>query len=375
MSDNATRLITVAIHTYDRALALKNTLEREGLSVTLQNVNLSNPVVSAGVRVRIHENDLPLALRIIENPEIFPHETVDNKEKTPVILMPIDFSHYSEHAALIAFQLADRHKASIHLLHSYMDPMYTNRVQLSDVLSFDEQSSDIDNRQMIMNEANRQMELFCAGLISKIKEGLLPAVRFTSEIVEGLPEESINQYARTHAPLMIVMGTRGAETKEREVVGSVTAEVLDTCRTPIFTVPESIDVASVAALKSVIFFSNFDQEDILALDLLFRMMPYNSLNVTLVKLPGKKYDNASAEYALTRLGEYCRKHYPQHHFFIDNLSVSAIDEDFSRIASSNENNLIAVPNKKKNIIARLFNPGIAHKILFHSDIPMIVLPV
>lgn len=65
------RLITIAIHTYDKAHELKNILECEGIKVTLQNVNLTNPTVSAGIRVRINESDLPLALRLIENIEIF----------------------------------------------------------------------------------------------------------------------------------------------------------------------------------------------------------------------------------------------------------------------------------------------------------------
>ena len=50
---------------------LKHLLESEGVPVVLHNVNLSQPVVSSGVRVRIHESDLPLALRIIENTDIF----------------------------------------------------------------------------------------------------------------------------------------------------------------------------------------------------------------------------------------------------------------------------------------------------------------
>ena len=37
--------------------------------------------------------------------------------------------------------------------------------------------------------------------------------------------------------------------------------------------------------------------------------------------------------------------------------------------------LIAVPNRKRNIVSRLFNPSIAHKVLFQSDVPMIVVPV
>ena len=59
------RLLTVAIHTYEKALELKSLLEHEGIAVVLHNVNLSEPSVSSGVRVRIKEADLPLALRII----------------------------------------------------------------------------------------------------------------------------------------------------------------------------------------------------------------------------------------------------------------------------------------------------------------------
>ena len=37
--------------------------------------------------------------------------------------------------------------------------------------------------------------------------------------------------------------------------------------------------------------------------------------------------------------------------------------------------LIVVPNKKKNIFARLFNPGMAHRVVFDSNLPMLALPV
>ncbi|MCX6307658.1 MAG: universal stress protein, partial [Bacteroidia bacterium] len=46
-------LVTVAIHTYERAIVLKGILESKGIEVCLHNVNLIQPIVSAGVRVRI----------------------------------------------------------------------------------------------------------------------------------------------------------------------------------------------------------------------------------------------------------------------------------------------------------------------------------
>ena len=60
------KLVTLAIHTFEKAQILKTILETEGIEVYIHNVNQIQPVVSAGVRVRIKESDLPHALRIIE---------------------------------------------------------------------------------------------------------------------------------------------------------------------------------------------------------------------------------------------------------------------------------------------------------------------
>ena len=43
------RLITLAIHTYPKALILKGVLESQGIAVVIQNVNLLKPVISPGV--------------------------------------------------------------------------------------------------------------------------------------------------------------------------------------------------------------------------------------------------------------------------------------------------------------------------------------
>ncbi len=63
MEDN---LVTVAIHTYEKAQILKSVLEAHGIEAYIQNVNQILPVVSAGVRVRIRESDLARALGVIE---------------------------------------------------------------------------------------------------------------------------------------------------------------------------------------------------------------------------------------------------------------------------------------------------------------------
>ncbi|MCM1138536.1 MAG: universal stress protein [Muribaculum sp.] len=377
---DTSRLITIAIHTYDKAHQLKNILECEGVKVVLQNVNLSSPVVSSGVRVRIQESDLPLALRVIENIEIFaPSALKECPDEGPVILVPVDFSDYSLKACKIAFQIAELHHATIELIHTYIDPAMTQgaALQLSDSLTFDEGFEAViyeKEEKTIQKISEKRMQSFIASLKDKIKDGVIPPVKFTTKVTEGLPEEVIDDYALRFHPILIIMGTRGADVKNRELVGSVTAEVLDSCRTPVFTVPESTKFRRLEDLHKVVFFASNQQEDILALDALYRIFPSQSLDLTLVSLPGKKlivkYDPS-----LIQLITYCKKNYPAYTFRTASITLSNPIEDFKNIEDKTSIDMIVVPNKKKNLFARLFNPTFAHKLLFHSDIPMMSIPV
>lgn len=371
------RLITVAIHTYDHAVALKNMLEREGVNAVLHNVNLSTPVVSSGVRVRIKESDLPQALRIIENSEIFaPAKDCSGPSDTaePIILVPVDFSDYSMKATVMAFDVAYRHKARIMLLHSFINPALSKRVQLTDAFSFElAESQEVGNA--LMRAARITMDLFETQLRQRIKNGEIPPVKFSNLITEGVPEDVINETAKTLSPILIIMGTRGSDRKEEELIGSVTAEVLDSCRFPVFSIPENIALERITDISHLLFFSNLEQEDLLALEAIYRLFIHTPLEVTIVHIPGKKELSSNDRRAIKSLVEYCRNHYPSFTFNSDELALGNLGDDYRRIAREHKVNLVALPNKKRNVFFRFFNPSLAHKLLLHADIPMLVIPV
>lgn len=374
------RLITIAIHTYEKAHQLKNILECEGIDVVLQNVNLTTPVVSSGIRVRIHENDLPMALRLIENIEIFsPTALKQSHSGGPEILVPIDFSTSSVQACFLAFHIAALHKAHIKLLHSFFDPILSNAasMQLSDTMTFDSTADAIEQMEedkMLTETSQKQMKEIETRLREKIKDGVIPPALFASEITEGLPEEVINSYASSHNPFLIVMGTRGTNKQNRAMLGSVTAEVLDTCRSCVLTVPESLRFKQTDEIREVIYLASSRQQDILALDALYRIFPETSLSVTLTTLPTKKKPQGDPV-AIANLLDYCRKNYPAYTFKTVALSLSHEMEEFEGLDQQLHVNMIVVPTPRKNIFARLFNPTLAHKLLFHSDIPMLSIPV
>lgn len=364
------RLITVAIHTYDKAQALRSLLESEGIKVTLNNVNLESPVVSSGIRVRIYESDLPLALRIIESHEILALPENRTEGRSHTILVPVDFSDYSFEAAKVAADIAFRHKADIELLYAYIDPSIDAGLQLSDSLTFDN-GGDFENRREITHNAEKSMSSFTMRLKEGMKSGVIPVVKIMTNVVEGVPEDAIADYCKFNSPFLIVMGTRGHDKKEKDMIGSVTAEVLDSCRNIVLTVPDPADFTKLEDVKNILFICNMGQEDILAVDAMARLFPDSEASITLAGLPSKKrHLTAEPEKALL---DYLTTNYPRFKFASAGTVNDAVA--FSQIHGQNRYDLIIVTNKKKNILSRFFNPGVAHKVLFRTDIPMLVIPV
>lgn len=390
--------LTIALHTPAHAQRLALLLKKEGIDVNIVPVTLENKLTETPVAMEINIDDMASALRIIENLEIFcldgEEALLSTKSKKtakdifrgkkaparkakPVILLPIDFSDYSFLAARFAFPLAQKHNARIVLIHAYVIPSRADNLSFApETLAYEPQDIEVDIT--LEDTAKEQMKNFTARLREYIKEGIIPPVKFDVEIQEGLPETVINEYSRDVEPLLIVMGTRGANKKERELVGSITAEVLDTCRYPVFTVPETTKKAlpSIADLRQVAFFCNLDNDDITVLNTLHRMFPDSQFNVTFYHISSRrdKLTLFSPDSALKKLVQYCRTKFRAYTFEAKELSADDAKDLFKK-ATLTDINVIVIPNKRRHALARLFNPSLAHRLLFHVDIPMMVVPV
>ena len=371
------RLITVAIHTYDRAMSVKSLLESEGIKVSLQNVNIEQPEVSSGIRLRIDEKDLPLALRVLENPDIFDNSNTPAGAdfQTPhSIVVPTDFSDHSFLAARIAVSIAAEHKAEVMLLHSFINPRIDATLQLSDSLTFE--NAVPDDAEQLVSAANGMMAEMTRRLRDEMKTGALPVVKFHSLIVEGVPEDSIIAYSKEARPFLVVMGTRSVRAKADDMIGSVTAEVLDSSRSSVLTIPSGLEATPGKTLRNILFFGNLDQEDILAIDTLYRYFPYAHSNVTIVHIPGRnRFTDKSASKAALALSDYCSRRFNKFTFENVPVSIKGAVAELEKLQQERHFDLIVVPNRRKNVLTRMFNPGIAHRILFNADVPMLVIPV
>lgn len=365
------KLITVAIHSYEKAVILKTLLEKEGIETVLHNVNLIQPVISSGVRIRIHEEDLPLALKIIESSSIMS----PNQEGSIVghsVMIPVDFSEYSLKACKVGFEFASANKSDVVLFHTYLDAQYSSILPFESD-EYEEEPETVKSRAELERIAKNKMNDFKEVVSKNITEGKFPQADFTCIVTEGIPESEIINYSKELNPSVIVMGTRGKSKKETDLLGSVTAEVLDAGKFPVFTVPENLSINNIKDVKNVVFFSNLNQQDLLSFDIFSNIFNYEGLDVTVV--PVVEGRGRSVAESLEVLLNYCRKHYPIYNFKSKYITDSDFIDDFDAFVKKENIDMIVIPNKKKNIFSRLFKPSIAHKMLFHSDTAMLVVPV
>lgn len=369
----AETFITLAIHTYDYAVALRDRLAANGIETQLENVDISNPSPAPGVRVRIPESALPKALRLVESDAECGTARIEEKLEgmNGRILVPVDFSESAMNAVKTAFAFASALKLKPEIMHVFATPYFDGSLSLTDNFTLDIRDTEV--RKNLLDAAHEEMSRFRKKILALIGDGTLPPVKFLTTVREGLPEDVILEYTRSTPPQLVVMCTRSVKKKASQVMGSVTAEVLDSCRVPVFTIPEDFDFRGFPSLLPSMFFCNVDQHDLLAMDLFIRLFKAATGRIYLIPVNDKAGSKLTGR--MNALRKYFADRYPGYEFTSE-ISRSKDLRDLAHHTIDNRHiRLLVVPNKKKNIFARLINPGIAHKVIFEADAPMLALPV
>lgn len=373
------KLITLAILTYSKAQILKSVLESEGIESYIHNVNLIQPVISSGVRVRIKESDLPRALKIIESSSWLSTEVLDEKsadsksEEVPKVLVPVDFSNYSLKACDFGFDVASRMHAEVVLLHVHFTPIYIPTLQYDTENYHIPSAHDATTVRGMIENVNKQLNQLSKDVAEKIEKGEYPNVKYTCVLREGIPEEEILYYIRQEKTLIVVMGTRGEHQKDLDLIGSVTAEVIERSRSFVYAIPENAPKKSLKDIRKIAMFTSFDQRDLIAFDSLITTFKDNQFEVSFIHVNSHEEKRTWNEIKLAGIKEYFKKQYPQLEFTYLNIDEEHLLGNLDKFVQDNGIDVICTSNYRRNIFARLFNPSIARKMLFHSNTPILII--
>lgn len=358
----------------EKAQMLQTLLSGIGVTPILDKSNAFQPLFSPGIAVKVYRKDIPSILQLLEREPnyrtIFQIDQ-DELQLPTTILVPVDFSKYSMMACKFAFDMAHLKHSTVKLLHAYFTPYFPTTFPDADTLNVEIENGEIERE--LLERVTKQVNKFTSELKTKILQGELPDVPFEFIIREGIPEEEISRWSRQNNPELIVMGTRGKDQKEVDLIGSVTAEVIDSSSVPVFAIPENTHVKTEADINRLAFVTNFDERDLLGFQKLMSLEGFKDKEIVFLYLTNKKHDATKEEAMLHSIKAYFEKNYPNLNVSLGKIDEGALLSNTDEFIRKDHIDVLVLTTHKRNIFARLFNPSIAHKVVFHSDTPLLVI--
>lgn len=344
-------LVTIAIFSIAESNKLRQPLTKA--DEFLQFIDLNDSLQ----RVCVQEQHVLKVIKLMNTWN--KRKTIENASNSNTLLIPIDFSSYSFKTCEVGFRLAQQLDTTITLLYTYCSPSISFTVHSDDEIA------------EILIQSGKDMDKLTAEIYSKIKQNELPNIQFSYNIQEGLPEEVIIDMAAKIHPSLVIMGTRGKSQKEYDLIGSVTAEVIEHCSVPVLAIPESI-FAETTSLKNVLFATNFDDRTLISFTNMMNLIGKLDFKLFFAHFASQK--DAWNEIKLSGIKHYFAKNYPNIETDYSIISDKSGDIllGFDKFVKEHKISLIILNTHKRNLFAQLFNPSIARKMVFHAQTPILV---
>lgn len=371
METSDEKIIVIARHPNSRALLLKSRLEAEGIDCFLSHQNLVQAAVAGGVEIKVRRSDVDKALRVIEEAleQHGPQKEASVRSLRSVrkILVAVDFSEASLKACSFAVSLAGKLKAEIKLLHVFYNPVL-------DIAPFDTSHAYQVNLVNYLHETEQNARQQLVKLVKELKQKVKdsnPDLKITHSLSNGLVVEEVVAAAQKFRPGLIVTGTRGMGQQTRGFLGSVTAKLIEKTNVPVLAIPEQNRFTGIEKIKKVLYATDFDQSDHLAISRLINLLhPFGtSLYVVHISIGVKKsWDKVKMDGLKAFLDSEYKKYPVKTEIVVSDDIINGL-ETYIR---NNEIDVIAMTNHNRGLLSSFFTPSITRKVLSRINRPLFV---
>ncbi|MHA6248787.1 universal stress protein [Pontibacter sp. CAU 1760] len=276
------------------------------------------------------------------------------------ILCPTDFSSTSAKAvdyAVYIAQHAGAHLTLAHVLHLPIVDTSETALVASELLG--EQ----------MREAEKKLSAMVRDL--EAKHGANQDGGFSCDYIlqEALLTDMAANLTQHQGYDFVVMGTTGLDnTMEELLIGSNTESVIEEVKCPVLSVPV---VATPPKLESIVFASDYSEEDRYALTQVVQLGSYFSSRIDVVHVvkPGDRNSNEEAEQFWGELREL----FPGVPLNFQEVYHKHRDEGLKTYIKKTGGQMLAVVRRKKGFLKELFSQSLAERLTYQADVPLLVL--
>ncbi|MBS9525995.1 universal stress protein [Litoribacter ruber] len=267
------------------------------------------------------------------------------------ILVPIDFSSYSENALLSAVKIAAKGDAHITCLNVVNSPL--------DWASFsDEKRAQHHELLELEAESKEKLDTF-------VLEHAISTNPVETLVDIGLPSNKILENAKRLNVDLIVMGAYGKGHQPDKFLGSNLQKVIRQSVCPVLAVKSVVDSSSIRKIAFASIFSPDSKPAYLKLKPLVKFLEA-SLNFVYVNTPSKNSDSDKAMEAMNSflVGEHDQ--IVHKHIF----NAPEVEKGILQFSEMNQVGIIAIASSDRKA-ARSYQIGVTDTVLYKSDIPVL----
>lgn len=261
------------------------------------------------------------------------------------ILSPTDFSPCSKAAVNVAFQLAQRFGAKLHLVTSIGSAGFWP-----------------ERTEAIKDEAGQAEQL-----LAEMKHGLngveVGMAHFRQKLSDGMAD-----YVHQHGIDLVVMGSHGASGKNEIIVGSNTQKVVRQLHCPVLVVKHPIEQVS---FQKIVYASSFEREELSAFLYFKELVKHFMPEIHLVSVHATPFGPPPTKRreAMRPFKEACKPFACKTHVYRD----LSIDEGIRSFSEEIGADLIAISNYERHPLKRMLIGSNVEALVNHSQLPVLTI--
>jgi nucleotide-binding universal stress UspA family protein len=271
------------------------------------------------------------------------------------ILVPVDYSDYSDNAVRYAIAIAKKINAEIHLVHVLEIP---ELIPMAGVMMW-----PLENFEELKEESDEDLSKY----ISKLKMDFIlsapyfPTITYSTE--KGSVKHIINHLSSSQHFDLVVMGLAGANKLHQFFLGSNSRDVIAKTKVPLLLVP-----------KDAAFAPDLSESDLNSIQVIARLFSMYDPEILLVHVNNNLtdlHDPGTPENVFLN-NVKCKLNYSK--IYYRHVTAIDVNEGLKWISENGLINILAMIHRHPSIFSRILDGSHTKKMASVLPLPLLVMP-
>lgn len=274
------------------------------------------------------------------------------------LLVPVDFTKTSKKAVDYALQLAKKWDAKIIFIHGYSLVLpYESSMDSTMMVEPIPVTGGVNEKEISQQSLNNFLDEFPD----------LAHIEHTDVVALGPAVDVICENAKDGNADLIVMGTSGANGVEGFFIGTNSERVSRKAHCPVLVIPDKIALYKIETVGLALDTNTLENN--ITLDVLMQLLTAFEAKLRIVHISEKGETAFKKEHLLAQYKKSFDSIKHSFHVFYNKNP----EEGISEFLTENSVDLLVLLHREHSFYERLFQSGTREKMVFRSDIPLLIL--